>query len=94
MCESRGGRSGPPVPNKPDGFCGRKVTLKRKRKKEKKGEKKASWQSSSVGKAGGHRFKSASALPSLLNVVVHTQHLAFVDTAQVKATQSQFKKKM
>ena len=28
VCESRGGRPGLPVPNKPDGFCGRKVTLK------------------------------------------------------------------
>ena len=26
---SRGGRSGLPVSNKPDGFCGRKATLKR-----------------------------------------------------------------
>ena len=24
MCESRGGRLGFPVPNKPDGFCGQK----------------------------------------------------------------------
>ena len=31
VCESRGGRPGLPVPNKPDGFCGRKATLKRKR---------------------------------------------------------------
>ena len=30
LCESRGGRSGLPVPNKPDGFCGRKATLKGK----------------------------------------------------------------
>ena len=30
LCESRGGRPGLPVPNKPDGFsCGRKATLKR-----------------------------------------------------------------
>ena len=28
VCESRGGRPGLPVPNKPDGFCGRKATLK------------------------------------------------------------------
>ena len=28
--ESRGGRPGLPVPNKPDGFCGRKAALKRK----------------------------------------------------------------
>ena len=27
LCESRGGRPGLPVPNKPDGFCGRKATL-------------------------------------------------------------------
>ena len=27
LCESRGGRAGLPVPNKPDGFCGRKATL-------------------------------------------------------------------
>ena len=27
LCESRGGRPGLPVPNKPGGFCGRKVTL-------------------------------------------------------------------
>ena len=27
VCESRGGRPGLPVPNKPDGFCGRKATL-------------------------------------------------------------------
>ena len=28
LCESRGGRRGLPVPNKPPGFCGRKATLK------------------------------------------------------------------
>ena len=28
LCESRDGRPGLPVPNKPDGFCGRKATLK------------------------------------------------------------------
>ena len=28
LCESRGGRPGLPVPNKPDGFCERKATLK------------------------------------------------------------------
>ena len=28
LCECRGGRPGLPVPNKPDGFCGRKATLK------------------------------------------------------------------
>ena len=28
LCGSRGGRPGLPVPNKPDGFCGRKATLK------------------------------------------------------------------
>ena len=27
LSESRGGRPGLPVPNKPDGFCGRKATL-------------------------------------------------------------------
>ena len=27
MSESRGGRPGFPVSNKPDGFCGRKATL-------------------------------------------------------------------
>ena len=27
LCGSRRGRPGLPVPNKPDGFCGRKVTL-------------------------------------------------------------------
>ena len=27
LCESRGGRPGLPVPNKPRGFCGRKATL-------------------------------------------------------------------
>ena len=27
LCESRGGRLGLPVPNKPYGFCGRKATL-------------------------------------------------------------------
>ena len=27
LCESRGGRPGFPVPNKPYGFCGRKATL-------------------------------------------------------------------
>ena len=27
LCESRGGRPGLPVPNSPDGVCGRKVTL-------------------------------------------------------------------
>ena len=31
---------GPPVPNKPDGFCGRKVKLKMKKKKRKKKKKK------------------------------------------------------
>ena len=25
LCESRGGRPGLPVPDKPDGFCGRKA---------------------------------------------------------------------
>ena len=29
--ESRGGRPGLPVPNKPDGFCGRKATLNRRK---------------------------------------------------------------
>ena len=29
LCESRGGRPGLPVPKNPDGFCGRKATLKR-----------------------------------------------------------------
>ena len=28
LCESRGGRPGLPVPNKPCGFCGRKAALK------------------------------------------------------------------
>ena len=28
LCKSRDGRPGLPVPNKPDGFCGRKATLK------------------------------------------------------------------
>ena len=36
LCESRGGRPGIPVPKKPDGFCGRKATLKRGKKKKKK----------------------------------------------------------
>ena len=37
LCESRGGRPGLPVPNKPsDGFCGRAATLKKKKKKKKK----------------------------------------------------------
>ena len=27
LCESRGGRCGFPVPNKPDSFCGRNATL-------------------------------------------------------------------
>ena len=31
LCESGGGRPGLPVPNKPDGFCGRTATLKLKR---------------------------------------------------------------
>ena len=30
LCESRGGRPGLPVPNKPDGFRGHKATLERK----------------------------------------------------------------
>ena len=30
LCESRGGRPGLPVPNKPHGFCGRKATLNQK----------------------------------------------------------------
>ena len=29
VCESRGGRPGLPVPDKPDGFCGRKATFKK-----------------------------------------------------------------
>ena len=29
LCESRDGRPGLPVPNKPYGFCGRKATFKR-----------------------------------------------------------------
>ena len=33
VCESRGGRPGLPVPNKPDGLCGRKATLKRNRER-------------------------------------------------------------
>ena len=28
VCESRGGRPELPIPNKPDGFCGHKATLK------------------------------------------------------------------
>ena len=41
MCESRGGRPGLPVPNRPYGFCGRKAILEEeeeetKKKKEKK----------------------------------------------------------
>ena len=32
LCESRGGRPGLPVPNKPDGFCGRKAPWKKKKK--------------------------------------------------------------
>ena len=28
LCESGGGRPGLPVPNKPDGFCGHKATVK------------------------------------------------------------------
>ena len=28
LCEGRGGHSGLPDPNKPDGFCGRRATLK------------------------------------------------------------------
>ena len=31
MCESRGGRPGIPVPNKPNGFCGLKAPRKKKR---------------------------------------------------------------
>ena len=31
LCESRGGRPGLPVPNKFDGFCGRKAAVKTKR---------------------------------------------------------------
>ena len=27
LCESRGSRPGLPIPNKPQGFCGRKATL-------------------------------------------------------------------
>ena len=34
LCESRGGHSELPVPNKPDGFCGGKATLDRKGCKE------------------------------------------------------------
>ena len=30
LCESRGVRTGLPVPDKPDGFCGSKATLKRR----------------------------------------------------------------
>ena len=35
LCESQGGRPGLPVPNKPNGFCGCKVTLKFSKKAEK-----------------------------------------------------------
>ena len=35
QCESRGGRPNFPVPNKPDGFCGHKKTLKTTKKKKK-----------------------------------------------------------
>ena len=31
LCESRGGHSGLPVPNTPDGFCGRKAPPKKKK---------------------------------------------------------------
>ena len=31
LCESRGGLPGLSVPNKPDGLCGRKETLKREK---------------------------------------------------------------
>ena len=34
LCESRGGRAGFPVPNKPDGFCGRKATLEEEEEEE------------------------------------------------------------
>ena len=34
LCESRGGHPGLPVPNKPDGFCGRKATLKQTNKQK------------------------------------------------------------
>ena len=30
LCESQGGRPGFPVPNSPQGFCGRKATPKKK----------------------------------------------------------------
>ena len=29
LCDSRGGRPGLPVPNKPDGFCGRKAEIRK-----------------------------------------------------------------
>ena len=32
LCESRGGRPGLPVPDKPYGFCGRKATWKKKKR--------------------------------------------------------------
>ena len=47
LCESRGGRPGLIVPNKPDGFCGRKVTPKRKRGKWCRG-----WKGVGVGVQG------------------------------------------
>ena len=34
LCESRGGRSGLPVPNSPYGLCGRKATLNLRRTAE------------------------------------------------------------
>ena len=33
LCESAGGRPGLPVPNRPYGLCGRKATLKKKKKR-------------------------------------------------------------
>ena len=41
LCERRAGRPGLPVPNKPDGFSGRKTTVNQKEKKKRR-EKKAS----------------------------------------------------
>ena len=43
--ESRGGRPGIPVPNKPHGFCGRKVTLNQSKSMNQNAWSEAVWPS-------------------------------------------------
>ena len=42
-CQSEGGRPGVPVANSPYGLCGRKATLKRKKKEKERKNRDSTW---------------------------------------------------